>query len=107
MDNKPPIPKRMMQARLKAGLSQKRLGVAAGIDPFSASARINQYERGKHTPDYGTAARLARVLGVPTPFLYAKEDDIAKMILLFGSLGVGERRKWLARLRDAAGADSQ
>ena len=39
---------RLKEARLRLGLSQEKLGVLAGIDEFSASARINQYERGKH-----------------------------------------------------------
>ena len=78
--------KRLKEARIEAGLSQRQLGIEAGIDPFSASPRINQYERGKHTPDYTTASRLAKVLNVPTPYLYAEEDDLAKMILAFGSL---------------------
>ncbi len=84
-----------------AGLSQKQLGVTAGIDKFSASPRINQYERGKHTPDLLTAERLANVLGVPTPFLYAREDDLAEMIKLFGKLSVVGKRKLLAQARRA------
>ena len=40
------ISRRLKQARVLAGLSQKQLGIKAGIDEFSASPRINQYERG-------------------------------------------------------------
>ena len=72
-----PVAKRIKEARTRAGLSQKQLGIEAGIDAFSASPRINQYEKGKHTPDFATAARLANVLGVPTPFLYAVDDTFA------------------------------
>lgn len=32
--------KRLKEARLAAGLSQKKLGIAAGIDEFVASTRI-------------------------------------------------------------------
>ncbi len=99
MHNGPPIAKRLKQARLKAGLSQKRLGIAAGIDAFSASPRINQYERGKHTPDFATAERLAAALGVPTPFLYANKDDMAELTMLFGQLSVREKAKLLAQIR--------
>jgi transcriptional regulator with XRE-family HTH domain len=49
---KSPVSKRRKDARIAAGLSLKSLGIAAGIDEFSASARMNQYETGKHTPDY-------------------------------------------------------
>ena len=38
--------KRLKEARLRSGLSQEKLGVLAGIDEASASARMNQYERG-------------------------------------------------------------
>lgn len=99
MDNDPPIAKRLKQARLKAGLSQKQLGIAAGIDEFSASPRINQYERGKHKPDFNTAERLAKALGVPTPFLYTRNDDMAEIILLSGSLRVKERRNVIAQMQ--------
>mgnify|MGYP001600814934 CR=1 FL=1 len=70
---------------MRAGISQERLGVLAQIDEFSASARINQYERGKHTPDFNTAERLARVLDVPVPYFYARDDDMAEWILRFES----------------------
>ena len=94
-----PIAKRLKQARLKAGLSQKELGIAAGIDEFSASPRINQYERGKHTPDFTMAERLADALGVPAPFLYASNEDMAELILLFEKLPSREKRRIINELR--------
>ena len=42
--SKSPIPIRLRYARALQGVSQKGLEIAAGIDEFSASARINQYE---------------------------------------------------------------
>ena len=77
------VAKRLKEARTRACLSQKQLGIKAGMDEFSASARVNQYERGKHTPDYSTVERIARVLKVPTPYFYAREDELAKLILTF------------------------
>ena len=56
---------RLKQARLRAGLSQEKLGKLAGIDPMSASARMNQYERGKHSPDYQLMCRVAEILNTP------------------------------------------
>ncbi len=94
-----PIAKRLKQARLKAGLSQKELGIAAGIDEFSASPRINQYERGKHTPDFTMAERLADALEVPTPFLYASNEDVAELLLLFEKLSSREKRRIINELR--------
>lgn len=78
-----PLPKRLKEARLATKLSQKELGIAAGIDRFSASPRINQYETGKHTPDFLTLKNLAKVLSVPTAFFYAEEDDLAEIIKAF------------------------
>ncbi len=75
------VGKRLRQARLRAGLSQKKLGILAGIDEFTASARINQYEQGTHTPRYITVERLSKVLGIPTPYMYCREDDLAHWIL--------------------------
>lgn len=75
------IARRLREARLRVKLSQKKLGISAGIDEFSASARINQYERGKHEPDLSTANRLSRALGVPLPYLYAEDDVLAELIL--------------------------
>ena len=99
MSRTSPIARRLKEARTRAALSQKQLGIDAGIDPFSASARINQYETGKHAPDFETARRLAAVLGVPTPFLYAEDDAVAEMILLAGTLSQRDFAKLLKELR--------
>lgn len=76
-----PFPRRLKEARLMRGLSQKQLGILAGIDRFVASARMNQYERGVHTPDFKTILALAEVLKVPTAYLFCIEDDLAELIL--------------------------
>lgn len=87
------VAKRLREARLAKGLSQKKLGIAAGIDEFTASPRMNQYERGKHIPDYTTLERLALVLEVPVPYFYAAEDELADWIKCFPRLGKVEREK--------------
>lgn len=74
---------RLKQARIKAGLSQEKLGILAGIDEFSASARMNQYERGKHVPDLKTLERLANILEIPAPYFYASDDELADWILAY------------------------
>mgnify|MGYP006359312815 CR=1 FL=1 len=76
MSDVSPVCKRLKQARILNGLSQKQLGIYAGIDEFSASARMNQYETGKHVPDFLTLKRIAMVLGYPVAYFYA-EDDLA------------------------------
>lgn len=83
--------RRMKTARDKLGISQVELGVRAGIDEFSASARINQYERGKHTPDFLTATHLARVLEVPTAYLYTEDELLAEIILQYSQMS-GDKR---------------
>lgn len=75
--------KRLRAIRLARGLSQKKLGILAGIDEFGASARVNRYERGVHEVDIQTAQRLALVLDVPLAWFYAEDDELAELILLF------------------------
>jgi transcriptional regulator with XRE-family HTH domain len=94
----PPLPvfsRRMKAARERLGISQMELGVRAGIDEFSASARINQYERGKHIPDYLTAKHLGQVLGVPPAYFYAEDEHLAEMIVMFGQLKAAHRTELL------------
>ena len=86
---------RLKAARLALGISQMELGIQAGIDESSASARINQYERGKHTPDFLTVCNLARVLCVPTAYFYAEDELLAELIDLFGHLRAAERKTLL------------
>ena len=71
----------MREARLRAGFSQEKLGVLAGIDEMSSSARMNQYERGKHVPDFSLVERIARVLNVPECYFYCSDDDMAAIIV--------------------------
>jgi transcriptional regulator with XRE-family HTH domain len=82
------------------GVDPDAKGVAAHIDECSASARINQYERGKHWPDSGTAERLARVMNVPAAFFYATDDALAEWILKFGRLNARNRGKLLEMADD-------
>lgn len=91
MSNTTVITKRLLEAREASGLSQKKLGIAAGIDEFSASPRINQYERGVHVPDYSTVERLASVLNVPTPYFYTRDDELAKLILRYSQLDADKK----------------
>jgi transcriptional regulator with XRE-family HTH domain len=87
--------KRLRQARQDAGLSQKDLGILAGLDPFVASTRINRYEQGVHAPDQATAKRLAKALGVPMAYLYADNERLARMIRAFSALDVAEQERIL------------
>lgn len=86
-----PLCKRLKEARLLAKLSQKKLGIAAGIDEFSASARMNHYEKGRHTPDYSMLKRIAKVLKLPVAYFYAESDELAQWIKLFNQLKKSKR----------------
>jgi len=93
MGDRSVIGKRIREARLKAELSQRQLGIKAGIDESVASPRINQYEMGKHAPAFSTAERLARELDVPTPYLYTRDDKLAEWILDFNAGRAGRRAR--------------
>lgn len=92
----PIVARRLKIARELMGISQMELGVRAGIDEYSASARINQYERGKHAPDFSTVRSLGKVLGAPSAYFYAEDDLLAELILMFGRLGTEDRRRLAA-----------
>ncbi|MBF0190260.1 MAG: helix-turn-helix transcriptional regulator [Magnetococcales bacterium] len=96
-----PIPKRLKEARDRAELSQTELGIAAGMDPSGASARMNQYERDKHVPDFQTLRRIAVVLGCPVPYFYAEDDDLAEILLHLGKLDDSEKSALLEGLRNS------
>lgn len=89
----------MKTARERLGISQTELGVRAGIDEFCASARINQYERGKHAPDFLTVCNLAKVLSVPSAYFYTEDDNLAELIVLFGKMKTAERKSLLTTAR--------
>lgn len=94
---------RLKQARVAAGLSQKNLGIEAGIDQFVASTRINRYELGVHKPDLLTARNLAKVLGVPVAFFYADEDEIADLIYRYSKAESSVQQKIQTLLSDTPG----
>jgi transcriptional regulator with XRE-family HTH domain len=92
------IPMRLRQARMGAGISQKGLGELAGIDLNSASARINQYETGKHTPHFNVLKQLARALEVPVSFFYEEDDEVADIILKLHRVPKTRRKGVLAKI---------
>ncbi|MFP1817354.1 helix-turn-helix domain-containing protein [Lonsdalea quercina] len=92
--------KRLKDARQLRGLSQKGLGIAAGIDEFVASTRINRYEKGVHEANIVTASRLSQALDIPLAYFYADDDNLAKMILKFSALSVAQQNTLLASLEN-------
>jgi len=98
MEEKSVFARRLRAAREARGVSQKQLGILAGIDQFVASARINQYERGKHVPDVQTAQRLAAELSVPVSCFYEPDDDLAELIRLLGGCTRDQLRQLITQL---------
>lgn len=96
---KSPVGTRLREARQRSGLSQKGLGILAGIDEFTASARINQYERDKHVPDFSTSRRLAEALGIPVTYLYCDDDRLAELILSFNASSARKQAQILKLLK--------
>ena len=90
---------RLKTARLAAGMSQKQLGIAIGLDEFVASTRIDRYELGIHEADLGTVSRLATVLRQPCAYFFADSDSLAEMISIFGTYPPCSQRELLAVMK--------
>ncbi|WP_112477795.1 helix-turn-helix domain-containing protein [Vibrio variabilis] len=104
-----PIPERLKQARKKAKISQKALGERIGMDESSASPRMNQYEKGKHTPDIGTLKALADELGVPLSYFFCEDELSAELVVSMNKLSSADKRRVLemtGRLIDEASEGS-
>ena len=71
---------RLKVARKAKKLSQERLGILAGIDEASASARMNQYETGKYAPDLLMATKIAEVLEKPVAYFLIEANLMAELV---------------------------
>lgn len=91
--------KRLREARLAAGISQRELGRRIGLLEEVVSSRVNRYESGASEPDFETAAKLARELGVPLAYLLADDETLADIIFAVSKLSTSEQRKLLAELK--------
>lgn len=89
---------RLKAARLAAGLSQEQLGLLAGLEVESASARMNRYERGTRVPAVELVERLGAVLNLPVAYFYAMDEDEATLLRVFHRMTGKEREKLLAAL---------
>ncbi|EPO0902293.1 helix-turn-helix transcriptional regulator [Citrobacter amalonaticus] len=75
------IPKRLKEVRLRAKLTQEKLGVLAGIEEATAYSRLSHYENGTHKPTFDLVCEFARVLNVPECYFYTVDDDFAEAVL--------------------------
>jgi len=91
----PVYSRRLREAREVCGISQRNLGIDAGLDDFVASTRVNRYETGVHQPDLQTMQQLAKVLDLPVAYFYAEDDELAQLIKDFK--GSGKRKRSRAK----------
>lgn len=79
----PVYSRRLREAREACGISQRNLGIKAGLDEFVASTRINRYEKGIYQPNLHIQQKLAQALGIPLAYFYADDDELARLIREF------------------------
>ncbi len=90
--------RRLKDVRLAKGLSQKRLGILAGIDEFVASTRINRYEKGVHQANIEVVQQLSAVLEVPLAYFYTEDDELASLLLSWIKMDAEKKKRILAMI---------
>jgi transcriptional regulator with XRE-family HTH domain len=98
LENSSPLPQRLLEARTRKGISQKELGVRLGMEPGSASGRMNHYEKGRHAPDFPTLKRMADELDVPVAFFFGEDEVSAELICLMSKLTDKEKEHLVQEL---------
>ena len=86
-----PVSRRLREERVRQGLAQDRLGVLAGLEESSASARMSRYESGIHEPPYEFVEAVAKVLGVSPAFFYCSDENLAEIIRASSDLPQSKR----------------
>lgn len=99
MHNSNPFTKRLYQARSQAKISQKELGIRIGIEPGSASGRMNHYEKGRHMPDFELIERLAKELDKPVAYFFCEKDSLAELMCLLDHMSEEQRQALLNTLK--------
>lgn len=93
MAHESPLPQRLSEARKRIGISQRELGIRLGMEPSSASSRMNHYEKGRHSPDYPTLKRISQELEVPVAYFYAEDSETAELYRVISTLDSSKRDK--------------
>lgn len=65
------------------------------MDESTASPRMNQYEKGRHTPDISTLKALADELGVPLSYFFCEDEVSAELAVNLNKLSKSDREKIL------------
>ena len=95
-----PIPVRLKEARKRAHMTQKELGLRIGMDLGSASSRMNHYEKGRHTPDVQTLQRMADELSVPLNYFFCDSIESAELACLISNLSTEDKQKLIEQLSE-------
>jgi transcriptional regulator with XRE-family HTH domain len=83
-----PIPHRLKQARKRAGISQKNLGLLIGM-----------YEKDRHTPDINTLRKIADALGVPLNYFFCDDDSTAELSIEIAKLSEDKKEQLLKMIK--------
>ena len=91
---------RLKEARNRMKISQKDLGIKIGIDPSSASGRMNHYETGRHMPDIETLKKIAEGLNVPVNYFFCDSEKSATLACLIDKLDDEAKDKLITLLNN-------
>jgi len=83
---------RLRQLRQRRKLAQDQLGVMAGLEESSSSARMSRYESGVHEPPFQFVEALARALNVSPAYFFCPDDRLADLILIYSGVPEAKRR---------------
>ena len=81
-------------------ISQKDLGIKIGIDPSSASGRMNHYETGRHMPDIEVLKKMANELNVPINYFFCESKQSATLACLIDKLDNNAKEKLIKSLEE-------
>ncbi len=76
------------------------------MDEGSASPRMNQYEKGKHTPDVRTLKLIADELKVPLNYFFCEDPESAELAIAIATLSIEKRRLLLKFIHDLSNDES-
>ena len=65
------------------------------MDESTASARMNQYERGRHTPELKALKLIADELNVPLSYFFCEDELSAELVTNLNKLPEDEKWKVL------------
>lgn len=76
---------------MHANLAQDKLGVLAGLEESSSSARMSRYESGIHEPPLYFIEAIAKVIGLSPAYFYCNDDRLAEVIRIYSNVSESKR----------------